>query len=79
VRTWSRRVGLRSLADDDMNGDAGWRPALAAIGWFFVLDALDYGARLGSAPGVVGHICSSALLVRLLLALTPRCPFRSRE
>jgi hypothetical protein len=54
-----------------MNGDAGWRPSLAAIGWFFVLDAFDYGARLGSAPRVVGHICRSALLVRLLLALTP--------
>jgi hypothetical protein len=54
-------------------------PSLAAIGWSFVFDALDYGRLWGQRPGVVGHTCRSALLVRSLLALTPRCPFHSRK
>jgi hypothetical protein len=54
-------------------------PSLAAIGWSFVFDALDDGRLWGQRPGVVGHTCRSALLVRSLLALTPRCPFHSRK
>jgi len=62
-----------------VNGEAGLRPSLAAIDWSFVLDALDYGPPLGSAPRAVGHTCRSALLVLLLFALPPGCPCRSRE
>jgi hypothetical protein len=54
-------------------------PSLAAIGWSFVFDGLDYGRLWGQRPGVVGHTCKSALLVRSLLALTPRCPFSLAE
>ena len=56
-----------------MNGGAGCRQTRAATCWSFVLEALDYGARSGQRPRV-GHICRSALLVSLLLALTPRLP-----
>jgi hypothetical protein len=42
-----------------VNGEAGLRPSLAAIGWSFVLDTLDYGRPSGSSPRAVGHICRS--------------------
>lgn len=45
-RSSANLIAPRRLMDSlrmILNGDAGWRPTLAAIGWSFVLDALEYG------------------------------------
>jgi hypothetical protein len=39
-----------------MNGSAGCRQTLAAICWSFVLDALDYGTRSGSAAACWAYL-----------------------
>jgi hypothetical protein len=75
----ARRGRARGFLRMIVNGNAGWHPSLAASAGPSCLTALDYGRLWGQRPGVVGHTCRSELLVGLLLALTPRCPFRSRE
>lgn len=55
-RSSANLIAPRRLMDALMmilNGDAGWRPTLAAIGWSFVLDAPDY---LWRTFGVSGRV-----------------------